>query len=602
MEEKRFFLESFPKGLNQGADITDIGDDEFTQLENWYPYAGRLKRRGGTKRVSASATPYFEAITNAFAYKKSTGAWTLIVGGLTSLGKLVNDELVALTAASSGSNTFTSSTQPWDFVQYKDIVYGVREYASSLIRVDGDVVGTGGIVAPLTAPTIADGGAGNLVAGDYIGVVTFYNTETGAESNPSDNSSTLTLGASKQISWTGIPVSTNYQVNARRLYRTMVDQEGEYYFVGQINDNTTTTYTDNVIQSALGVQVSVENGTPPTSLELAEIFQERLWVSDGTNLYFSGFALPESFYALDFLQVTPDDGHRITGLLNFGDRLVVGKTNATYYVTGYDASTFQLTTLSDRHGVYAHQSMRASEGFAFWFGGDNFYQTDGNVVRAIGDIHLRDLLDSVDSSKYSEIVSAVDERFSRYMTILPITGGGRVVAVFNYRNGTWTTFTWAAAVGAPTFMADFFDQYSSPVIYCNMGTTANQKSIFQYDVDTENTDDGTAIECVALTKYWGTDKAESLKFMKEIGLQASVVAANITATLYGDEQTIKSGPIDVYMSPGRKWKRFPLANNGSLATELALKFEYSGSAPIDIMGLRMIMVDTGRQVNVSSWT
>jgi hypothetical protein len=602
MEEKRFFLEQFTKGLNQGASITDIEDLEFSELENWYPYAGRLKRRGGTKRVSASATPYTEALTNAFAYKKSTGSWTLLVGGLTSIGKLVNDELEVLTAATSGDNTFTSSTIPWNFIQYKDIVYATREFASNLVRIDGDVVGVAGIAAPLSAPTIADGGAGNLVAGDYIAVVTFYNTETGAESNPSDNSSTLTLGASKQIAWTNIPVSTNAQVNARRLYRTMVDQEGEYYFVGQINDNTTTTYTDNIVQSSLGVQVSNENGQPPTSLTVAEIFQERLWATDGTNLYFSGFALPESFYVFDYLQVTPDDGHEIVGLLNFGDRLIVGKTNATYYVTGYDASTFQLTTLSDRHGVYAHHSMRASEGFAFWFGGDNFYQTDGNVVRAIGDIHVRDAIDSIDTSKYSEILSIIDEKFSRYMTILPQTGGGRIILVFNYRNGTWTTFTFDAAVGAPTFIADFFDTYSSPIMMCNLGTTANQKSVFQFDEDSTNTDDGTAITCLATTKYWGTDKAESLKFMKEIGIQADVVAADLKITLLGDEETIKGGPINLYMSPGRKWKRVPLANNGNLATELALKFEYSGASPIDLLGLRMIMVDTGRQVNVSSWT
>lgn len=583
-------------GLNVGADPTDIEDNEFSSLINWYPWAKRLKRRAGTSRVSGEAYGYAEDITGAYAYKTGTGVWTLLVGGQSSLGYLSGASLVQM---SNIGSAIASNYYPWSMKQYKNVVYATRFGCTSVLRTEANYVADAGISAPGSAPTLADGGAGNLEAGDYIGVVTFYNSDSGAESDPSDNSSTLTLGASKQIAWSGIPTSTNPQVNARRLYRTMHDQEGEYYFVAQINDNTSTTYTDNAIQSELGVQASFENGLPPGNILYLEIFSERLWATDGTNLYFSAFGLPESFYALDFLQINPDDGHKMSGLLNYGDRLLVGKTNGLHYLTGTDASTFQLQTISDRHGVYSHHSMKAAEGFAFWFGGDNFYQTDGNVVRAIGDIKIRDIVDSIDSSNYHLIQSIINPKENWYATIIPYGGSDPdLMVVYNYKDETWTTFEWKQGddtYGCPQIIADFFDSAGQHIFYGNLGG-GDEDAIFKFFDSTANSDLDKNIECEAITKFFGTDSPESLKFMRQVGVQGTIVADYLTASLLGDNNVVKSGPVDVYMYGGRNWKRFPLANNGNCDTILAVKLEYDGQPELEILGISFDVIDTGRRV------
>lgn len=99
-----------------------------------------------------------------------------------------------------------------------------------------------------TAPVIADSGSsGNPVAGLYEYVVTFL-TDTG-ETLPGPESNALTLSASHRINVTGIAIG-GPGTTGRRLYRQR-DGLG-YELVTTINDNTTTTYNDNQLESALG--------------------------------------------------------------------------------------------------------------------------------------------------------------------------------------------------------------------------------------------------------------------------------------------------------------------------------------------------------------
>lgn len=87
----------------------------------------------------------------------------------------------------------------------------------------------------------------SATAGEATGAVTYrvtYVSKYGQESNGGRISDSLDLGATASaVDLTDIPVSSESQVVARRIYR---DLEGDaiFRFVGQIDDNTTTTYTD----------------------------------------------------------------------------------------------------------------------------------------------------------------------------------------------------------------------------------------------------------------------------------------------------------------------------------------------------------------------
>lgn len=572
------------RGLNEGSHRTRIQDAEASELVNFYPYAGELVRRDGIVRVSL-AGDYFEDLTNAFAYKTGAGVWRLVVGGLTSLGWLDGDTLTQISAVDG--STIASSNKPWRFKQYKDVVYAAREGAGTFQRTNTNYRQSAGIAAPTTAATLADGGAGSLVAGDYIGVVTFVNKDTDAESNPSPDSNKLTLAASKQILWSGIPTSLNTQVNARRLYRTVAGGEGVYFQVGQINDNVTTTFTDNVDDDGLGGQVSVDNGLPPGSITEIEVWQERLWATDGKDVFFSEILLPESFSEFSVISVGPDDGHKVKGLLAFGDRLLVGKTNSTFAISSIDGLNFRLGLLSAEHGVFAGHTMRAIQGLAFWFGGDSFYTTDGSAVRAIGSIKVRKTIDSINPTDFDRMVAAVDESLSLYIVTAPSIGK---VFVYNYQNDDWAIYQFQSV--APAFLTDFFDSNLQPTLYGNL--TNNPRRIYQFF--SGDTDDGQPIDARWTSKYFGFEIPSTLKIMPESDVEITPAAGTVDASLMIDEGTVGAGPVSFSINSTRPWFRVPLGGGQVPGTALALRLDYSGSPPIKIMSAQLAITNLKRRL------
>ena len=105
-----------------------------------------------------------------------------------------------------------------------------------------------GIVAPGSSPTVAAGGAGNLT-GTYYYAVTFTSFYTNSESSPCAFTSGIAL-SSQQANLSGIPVSSDPQVNGVNIYRFGGTIGGTPLLVGSVA-NGTTTYTDNLADNAV---------------------------------------------------------------------------------------------------------------------------------------------------------------------------------------------------------------------------------------------------------------------------------------------------------------------------------------------------------------
>jgi hypothetical protein len=308
------------------------------------------------------------------------------------------------------------------------------------------------------------------------------------------------------INYTGIGVSTNPFVDMRRVYRTLPGQTGEYFFVFQINNNVDTSYTgENVAVADMGRSVSFDNGTPPSGLEVGAIWGERLFASDGTDLYFSELLMPEMFSG-DVISVFPDDGHVIRGLLAFGDRLLIGKTNKIHYLVGSDRSSFAIGTLSDAHGLKSTHSFKTAEGLAFWYGtGKAIYRTDGTSVHNISTPKIDDLLATVPDELEEYIVGAIFPAKNWYVLAIPSTdytvpsGDSYLVApdpavqvdtdnnyyilIYDYKYGTWTVFK--HYLNAPQFLVDFFDTNYGHLLY----GTFYDGHIYQYSDEDYGYDD-----------------------------------------------------------------------------------------------------------------
>jgi len=149
-----------------------------------------------------------------------------------------------------------------------------------------------GVYAPTATATAGTNSAGTLT-GDYQYKVTAVNSAA-VESDVGSASDTFTA-ASEDVSLTNIetfPIS--YGVNARRIYRTAAGGT-IFKFLVALNDNTTTSYVDNIDDAALGTAAPTDNGVPPNYTAI-KFHQERLFFLDPTNpnyLWFTNLGDPQ---------------------------------------------------------------------------------------------------------------------------------------------------------------------------------------------------------------------------------------------------------------------------------------------------------------------
>lgn len=107
------------------------------------------------------------------------------------------------------------------------------------------------IDAPMTAPTATVNPAPGNLNGNYSYRISFV-TSSG-ESEASTPTSNVVAPANQQINLTDIPISPLTEVVARKIYRTTAGGSVlSMRLVATINDNTTTTFTDNVADANLG--------------------------------------------------------------------------------------------------------------------------------------------------------------------------------------------------------------------------------------------------------------------------------------------------------------------------------------------------------------
>lgn len=124
------------------------------------------------------------------------------------------------------------------------------EYGSDILLTHGGDIKFTSVTAPTACTSALIETAGNIDAGTHKYVITYINstgeTEIGSVSNTVTND-----GTHKQNSLTSIPISSSSSVISRKIYRTKAGGF-EYFLLATLNNNTSTTYTDNIADASLG--------------------------------------------------------------------------------------------------------------------------------------------------------------------------------------------------------------------------------------------------------------------------------------------------------------------------------------------------------------
>ena len=145
--------------------------------------------------------------------------------------------------------------------------------------------------------------------------------------------------AGERTDITGIPTSSEGEVNQRRLWRTYADL-AVYYWLVTLDDNTTTTYSDRHSDAQISGSdaVSYENYPPPEGGDI-EIWDGRAWVTRVPEhpeaLFYSRTGYLEQFPspATSFFPLREDETDEVMKAVEYRNNLYAVKVNSIWMIT-----------------------------------------------------------------------------------------------------------------------------------------------------------------------------------------------------------------------------------------------------------------------------
>jgi hypothetical protein len=469
-------------------------------------------QRAGWALVTATPQTASPLVIGQFDYVRNTGtlssaAYHLAVGSTGRLDKVAADG--TFSSADSGTAIpFTAGVYPPSFAAMNNLCF-IANGVDPLHAFNGTDVWNAGLAAP-SAPSISDGGAGNLPADDYAVKITFYDSATGLESSASPED-TLTLGASKKITVTWTAYAGEHPITATRVYLRQDSNQTEFFRVAEVA-TPTVTYDISLTQDQIDALTNLvpdedEFDPPPSGLIGVEAHNSRLFAHDGEKVYFSQLGQPEAWDPEHYFNVNPNDGQAITALHSAHEVLLVFKRDALWVLYGEDPETWVPRLVDPGVGCLNERSVVTVEGTTYWWSEHGPMSWDGQSVPkniALGkidsDIAFEAALSTLAAAPNNDesvvgIVAAVDIVNQRVLWAAPEVNSvqNNLIFPYKYRFDQWEATRWVGIDAAS--LATVQDANSTPQVF--LGGYKGQ--IFRYGgVKNDGTPSGTLSGDVSL--------------------------------------------------------------------------------------------------------
>jgi uncharacterized phiE125 gp8 family phage protein len=193
---------------------------------------------------------------------------------------------------------------------------------------------TAGEPAP-TAPTVTlVAAAGNITAGAHRYLVTCITADGETEAGVASSAVTTILATHGQVALTAIPLGGS-AVTQRKLYRTAAGGS-TYLWLATLSNNTATTYTDNIADTALGAQAPTVNTTSDPEITSAiAAARDRAELATGRALLVQTWDLVlDAFPADGWIEIPKPPLVPTTGITSLQYRDTAG-TLQTWAATNY---------------------------------------------------------------------------------------------------------------------------------------------------------------------------------------------------------------------------------------------------------------------------
>ncbi len=332
-------------GLSSAYPVTKIPDNETPNCLNVTFERGAVETRQGITKAHTGmiSTAPFDGLCTRH---DNTGAETMIA---MINGSFYGYQGTTFVTIASGQSVYTAGNQ-----------FGHTEYENHIFFGNGGVIpykynGTDFTrhgVYPTTETMTAATDSTGVLSGDYNYKCTFVNTNL-VESDVGPKTATF-AAAAESVALTSIPVAPqSYGIDTRYIYRTEAGGT-EYKYVGVINDNITSSFTDNVADGNLGVTAPTDNGVPPV-YEFSVTLQDRIFCNDIANpnyVWYSEITNPYVFKSTNF-ETFGDNTQDIVKAISVRDNgiLVFGvRTKTLWYMPDANPSNWVKIVLNDLYG------------------------------------------------------------------------------------------------------------------------------------------------------------------------------------------------------------------------------------------------------------
>lgn len=412
-----------------------------------------------------------------------------------------------------------------------------------------------------------------------------YNTKYNLESNAGPSLTMDNRGGAQsyaQVNLTGIPVSSDGQVVARKIYRTAANS-GTFLLLTTINDNTTTTYTDTISDGSLGTATPPTSGSstvgkdhsPPPRCGIVKEFLKTVFLAgdplNPTLLYYSVDAQPEQFPLVNTFNL----GEVITGMFETSIELIITTETGVWRLLGENPDW---TIEKIYEGISAAgPKMVGTSRFQGWLiDRSGLRLFDGRTMYKPGEL-IRDKYDDLDKTNF-------DDNFTTHSSannaILQFNkdSNGNVTSVFVFQyladevsqGGYWSELSFPASI-QPLDATEIIDSSGDPRLYVG----GNDGMLYEWlSDDSKNwvnaSGTASAIDTIFETPYLRLGEAGGGSFgmtgrvqPRWLEVQVSGDATTWTATVYsadGVDQTTERDSVALTMafSSGRSLLRLSI--------------------------------------------
>lgn len=307
----------FDGGLSSKFERSLIEDNESPDCLNVIFENGSVGTRPGMTKLNTAAVGSFVG-DGLYTRRVDTGAETMVAFWNGTAYALGTTTFVTIPSAQS---VFTAGVRVGSTQQENHIFFGNGHVIP--YKYNGTDWTRHGTYPPPTTSTIATAPTGTGLTGSYSYKFTFVNSQT-VESDVGPVTNTMTA-ANENFRITSIPVAPqSFGVNQRRIYRTAAGGT-TYKRVATINNNTTTTYDDGLVDGSLGADAPTDQGVPPKYHSIiyhaGRVFA--LSYEDPNYLFYSEIDNPYVFKATNFKKLGDATSDLAKGLAVYDNSILV---------------------------------------------------------------------------------------------------------------------------------------------------------------------------------------------------------------------------------------------------------------------------------------